>query len=65
MQAPQRGGERRDVAGGDDEPGALVADEPAGGGADGVGGDDGECWFMASLATSPHGSRKRAWGATV
>ena len=38
---PQRRAERVRVARGDDEPGALVADEPAGDGADGIGGDHG------------------------
>ena len=41
MQAPQRGGQRGRVAGRDDEPGLLVADEPAGGGPDRGGGDHG------------------------
>src|SRR5215207_11604079 len=35
LQPPQRRGERLVVAGGDDEPGLLVADEPARGGSDG------------------------------
>jgi hypothetical protein len=38
---PQCRGERVDVPGGDDEAGALVADEPAGDGADGISGDHG------------------------
>src|SRR3954451_14958726 len=41
-QGAQRAGQRGRVPGGDDQAGALVADEAAGGGSDGVGGDDGQ-----------------------
>ncbi len=66
VQAPDRGAERRGVAGGDDEPVALVADEAAGGGADGVGGDDGAVpgsWPRWRRAPTARG--RGAWGSTV
>ena len=61
-QPEQRAGEGVRIPGGDDQAGALVLDQPAGGGADRVGRDHWDSLVEGFVGDQPHGSRKSRVG---